>query len=258
MKPDLMLDTNVALEALSGGDLWAVLDKDQDLTDQVQQRLFRLQCVFALQFHLHRARAWTTTAFSEVIATALKSERFAPDVEGKPTIQKLGAAEISLYVHKLGDALPGWRFASDDSAPKDRTGGDLDDWYVARAREHGVPLISNEGWTTAGLVESKSRGIRRKAAAQGVAVFTTKEFLLWRGVPIRHHANLYVSHILRVLARKRVFLSDARVYDLRKIASFRCACSKPRRYGVFCCPELGISPLPRRYHQLVRRLGLER
>jgi hypothetical protein len=242
VKPALILDTNVAIELTSRGDLWRAVDLSGGrFTEDVCERIFRAQCALALRLWLHRERVWTITCAREQIEISTSATYFAPNDDGRSTLQRLGGAEIALFVQNLDGFLPGWKFGDDGTAPKEIRGNALDSWYVDRAVAYGVPLLSNEGWIAGGKIEEK-KSIRKKARAANVAISTTKEFLIERGVPIRDYADRCVTQMLRWLVKGGRPAPPARVYDLRQIARFRCPCSRPQRYGIYCCPERGFVP----------------
>lgn len=242
MPPSLILDTNVAIELMSRGDLWRSFDASKvTFTDDVRERIFRAQCALALGFLLQREKVTTISCARELIEVSTLADYFSPDDDGRPVLQRLGGAEIALFVHYLDGCFAGWEFADDNTAPAGATGGALDAWYVDRARFYSVPLLSNEGWVTGGMVDERA-GIRRKAHAANVSVFTTKQFLLSRGIPIREYADRCVSRILRHLANQGKPAPALRAFEMRFVAQFRCPCSRPHRYGVYCCPHLKFRP----------------
>jgi hypothetical protein len=253
MTPALVLDTNVAIEMLSRGDLWAALAADQALTPRVQQKSFRAQCALALRFWLHRERTATLTCSRELLQVSLKTENLSPEQEGKAPSQWMGGAEIALSVNYLEEIFPGWSFGDDNTCPADIKGNEIDSWYVDKAKEHGIPLISNEGWLESGATDNAAK-IRAKARIAGVTVYTSKEFLVSRGVQIRRSANLCVTRMVHGLGEDRK-LPAARIYDLRRVAFFKCPCAGPQSYGVYCCPERLPRELPPRYRHLTERSG---
>jgi len=242
VKPALVLDTNVAIELTSRGDLWRAVDVSGGrFTEDVRERIFRAQCALALRFWLHREKAATITCAREQIGISTSAPYFSPNDDGRSTLQRLGGAEIALFVQELEGFLPGWQFGDDGTAPQGVSGGALDSWYVDRACVYKVPLLSNEGWMAGGGINEQA-GIRKKAHAAKAFIFTTKEFLLGCGVPIRDYADRCVTQMLRHLVKRKRPAPPARVYDLRQIARFRCPCSQPQRYGIYCCPERGFVP----------------
>lgn len=240
--PSLILDTNVALELVSRGDLWRAFDLSKaGFTEDVRERIFRAQCSFALGLWLHTEKVTTISCARELLQVATSGDYFSPDEDGRPLLKRLGGSEIALFANYLVDCFKGWDFADDNTAPPDAVGNALDDWYVERASFYKVPLLSNEGWVVGGQVDER-KGIRKKGRAAGVSVLTTKSFLLGRGVPIREYADRCVTRILRCLANRGIPAPPVRVYEMRSIAQFRCPCSRPRPYGVYCCPHLQFRP----------------
>lgn len=70
--------------------------------------------------------------------------------------------------HVLPDWQPMMVKGADDMA------NDADRFLIDLAKRESLPLITNEGYTAAGLAEKK---MRKKAKADGVAVFTPREYL---------------------------------------------------------------------------------
>jgi hypothetical protein len=240
--PSLLLDTNVAIELMSRGDLWRAFDLSAPgFTEHVRERVFRAQRALALLFWLHREKATTISCTREVKLVSTSGDYFSPREDGRPVLKRFGAAEISLFVHYLDACFKGWKFADDNTAPEGAVGSALDSWYVDRARSYNVPLLSNEGWKIGGTVDEQA-GIRKKAHAAHVPVFTTKQFLLARGVPVREYADRCVTRILQCLANQGKPAPSVRVYEMRFIAQFRCPCSRASHYGVYCCPHLQFRP----------------
>jgi len=59
------------------------------------------------------------------------------------------------------------------SEPGTASGNDADRLLVEIAKEHGLPLITNEGYSMNGIVDEK---LRKRAQDAGVQVFTPREF----------------------------------------------------------------------------------
>ena len=80
------------------------------------------------------------------------------------------------FLHFVKDyVLPNWN-PTMPTEPGTESGNDADRALIEHARVHGVPLITNEGYTPAGIVDD---GMRRRARDAGVHVFAPIE--LYRG-----------------------------------------------------------------------------
>lgn len=85
---------------------------------------------------------------------------------------------MSIYVVK-DYVLDSWQHRSVRGADRDLTGERCDDLLLALAREEHVPLVSNEGYSLAGVSSANPRGLRAKGCRAGVPVLTPREF--WSG-----------------------------------------------------------------------------
>jgi hypothetical protein len=72
--------------------------------------------------------------------------------------------------------LPDWQ-PSTTTEPGSEAGNEADRALVAFAKQHALPLITNEGYTQNGIVDEK---MRKLAKDEGVQVFTPREFWLRR------------------------------------------------------------------------------
>jgi len=80
-----------------------------------------------------------------------------------------------VYAQLVQDRLLGrWKCRLDpDPLVAELKGSAADSYLVAFAKQHGLPLISNEGLTPEG---SRLSGIHKKAAAAGVRILAPREF----------------------------------------------------------------------------------
>lgn len=236
-QPTHVLDTNVYRELITTADLWREIHRGPRLEEELIQRLFRAQSSYALLQWLHENEVATVGSGLELIAQLGKDPYCGPDLEGRTTlIETLGTSEISLFIHHLEKCcFRGWYFGQ-SSHPPGLEGTDVDRWLVELARNERLPLISNEGWRGNGEMNEKKE-VRRLAKAAGVSVYTTKEFLIPKGVDIRQYAQRRVERTIRCCHHRRVPVDGNRMIDWRNIAEFKCPCSNRQRYGVYCHPE---------------------
>ncbi len=192
-----IVDTNVFLDVYSCNDLaglyndpsWnAALDEHPAL-----YRRARARDSLLLAMHLHEQGATTNGLHSEQLA---RLEAVSP-----PAGESLSSHYTHIFIHFVKDhVLPGWD-AQIPTTPDGFTSNKADAALLSAARIHGLPLITNEGFTPAGI---ESKGLRKRAAAEGVWVGTPREFLVQRDFDeasaiegflarFRAHAPAYVA-----------------------------------------------------------------
>ena len=169
-KPIAVLDTNVVLEAISCVDLVKLYNNQPDLDPTGPEATLRRQKAresLLLSIHLNTIKATTYSIFEPMRIAVREVD---PNAHGE-----FENHAMVIWTHYVKDeVLPDWVMTSPSDGEGEPTGNRADALLVERAKEYGVPLISHEGLSVAGI-DSKS-GIRKKAAAAGVTIVTPREF----------------------------------------------------------------------------------
>jgi hypothetical protein len=194
-KPIAVLDTNVVLEAVSCVDLVKLYNNQPDIDPLSPEATLRRQKAresLLLSIYLNSIKATTYSIFESMRITVREVDPNAND--------EFENHAMIIWTHYVKDkVLPDWVMTSPSSGDDEPTGNRADALLVERAKEHGVPLISHEGLSVAGI-DPKS-GIRRKAAAAGVTIVTPKEFygnmdeLLQAALFMKRYADGAEGHI---------------------------------------------------------------
>jgi hypothetical protein len=167
-------DTNVLLDVHSCHDLttayndaYARLGKAavDDLT--VVYRRARARESLLLGMHLNRVKATTYSLHFEPVDLLTKR---APPAAGGATME---SDFTNMFLHFVKDyVLPDWNMIM-PTQPGTEAKNDADKAYIDYAKQHGLPLITNEGYGQNGLVDEKMRKLAKDA---GVAVYAPREF----------------------------------------------------------------------------------
>jgi hypothetical protein len=176
--PIAVLDTNVKLDIFS---LHDVLEShDEALLVRGGAALHERRFVYKrararesllLAVQLHRMRATTFSLHHEQIE--LLTGRVPHDAVGG---RSLPSDFVTFFLHFVKDyVLPDWNPAMPREPGTERS-NEADAALIEAARELGVPLITNEGYSQDGVVDEK---LRKRARDAGVPVFTPREF--WSG-----------------------------------------------------------------------------
>jgi hypothetical protein len=162
-------DTNVLLDVHSCHDLttayndaYARLGKAavDDLT--VVYRRARARESLLLGMHLNRVKATTYSLHFEPVDLLTKR---APPAAGGATME---SDFTNMFLHFVKDyVLPDWNMIM-PTQPGTEAKNDADKAYIDYAKQHGLPLITNEGYGQNGLVDEKMRKLAKDA---GVAVY---------------------------------------------------------------------------------------
>jgi hypothetical protein len=166
--PIAVLDTNVMLDVYSCHDLANEYRKGGDVAGpEATYRRARARESLMLAIYLHSIRATTYGLHHEV--PRMLTEMVDPAAHG--------AWEnhfTTLFVHFVKDeVLFGWR---DEFVPDNDLGVEgeaADERLLTYARDNKISLITNEGFKVRGVKDKK---LRARAKAQGVEVFTPREF----------------------------------------------------------------------------------
>jgi hypothetical protein len=171
--PTVVIDTNVMLDIYSPNHLMDAYEKlgvDEPDDPFLVYRRARAREALLLAIHLHRA---------EIVSYSLLDENAEKLLEFAPS-NKLGDFPthfVIVMIHYVRDRiLKGWESIGPFKDPDAPRGDKADDALVRYAQERGIPLITFEEYTPAGVVEKNKKGIRAKAKAAGVRVFTPREF----------------------------------------------------------------------------------
>jgi len=173
-----VVDTNVLLDIFSCHDIsnayaqFGELTAEQeiDLPPAVYRRA-RARESLLLAFYFHAQKATTYSLKDEVLA--IMQGRVDPSADD--TWHTQHTMQFAHFV--TNQLLSGWRLASQPSlGAAALQGDDADAHLVEYAREHGLPLITNEGFGPTGIRAEK---MRKLATDAGVNVFAPGEF--WRG-----------------------------------------------------------------------------
>jgi len=168
---DAILDTNVVLDIQSIHDMTAAYERlgtaDLDAPHLVYRRA-RARESLLLGMYLHTAKATTLSLHSEFIA--LLTRVAPPTAKGGVSLGVEFTTTFSWFVKDY--LLPDWNM-NIPTEPGGERGNAADAALVALARQASVPLITNEGYTAAGIVDEK---LRKRAKEAGVEVFAPREF----------------------------------------------------------------------------------
>jgi hypothetical protein len=168
-------DTNFLLDLYSCHDMTgtyneahARLGAEGAVDDQaVVYRRARARESLLLAMHFHNVGATTFSLHFEVVDLIT---RRAPPAPGGETME---SDFTNAFLHFVKDyVLPNWN-PTMPTAPGTEAKNDADKALVEHARARGLPLITNEGYSQAGIVEE---GMRRFAREAGVQVFAPREF----------------------------------------------------------------------------------
>jgi hypothetical protein len=170
-----VLDTNVFLDIFSCHDLISTFNaaharcgEDAMRDPAAAYRLARARDSLLLAILLHDLRATTLGLHAESIE--LLTLR-APSTRGGETPE---SDFVMFFLHFVMDhLLEGWTHTV-DSIPANVSSNAADRFLIAAAKEHGVPLITNEGYSKAGIANKKMRAL---ASDEGVAAFSPREFI---------------------------------------------------------------------------------
>lgn len=192
MRPDLVLDTNVALEQVDVQDLVHAIVRAGDLNSpRVRARRRRARHSILLGWHCHTAKLSTAIMWHEVAAKMLQTPRVDVNASGDlPTVI------TSLIVHfVLEKVLCDWRrgVLGDIGSP---SGTAADDALLQWAKDARIPLITNEGDRGDGTFATERAGklnLRGKAVREGVTVYSPEEFLAARSVDISGEARRFLE-----------------------------------------------------------------
>lgn len=165
-----VVDTNVLLDVFSCHDLAGAYDylgRTAAVSDPFAvYRRARARESMLLAMYLHRVQAYTYS-LREVCRIMLS--RVNPDAHD--AMETHYAKVFANFVRPR--VLNDWKAGMPNEPENDAIGNAADRELVAYAKQHRLPLISNEAFSSTGVANDK---MRKRAAAAGVQVFTPKEF----------------------------------------------------------------------------------
>lgn len=166
-----VVDTNVVLDIYSITDLSRAHESGGD--DDTPERLFRrvrLRESLMLAWLFHVTHAVTVSLPNEL--QRLAARHAPPDAKGTVELQHM---QLSIYLQK-DLVLSNW-VALMENVDEGLVGSKADAALLDLCRKYRAPLITNEGYSVAGV--SDSHGLRAKAISAGIRVFTPRQY--WSG-----------------------------------------------------------------------------
>jgi hypothetical protein len=205
-----VVDTNVVLDVYSCHDVAKRYDEVHSrlgiaAVDEasVVYRRTRARESLLLAIYFNKIGASTFSLHHESV------ELLTTRVPPAPGGQTLESDFTTVFLYFVKDyVLPEWE-SHMPTEPGDASGNDADRLLVEFAKEHALPLITNEGFTQRGVVEEK---MRKRAREAGVSVFSPRQFYLGKideAAEIEAFLSRFRDQVPRYLeARKRELGED--------------------------------------------------
>jgi hypothetical protein len=165
-----VVDTNVILDIFAASDLLDAYEKHGGDSDDALFRRVRARESLLLGWHFHSIGATTLSLPDESLR--VMASRTPPDDPNEFAYQHV---QLSIYFVK-DYVLDRWNAATIPDVDANLDGSACDDKLIELAKKHRAPLVSNEGYSLRGVSSADPKKIRAKAIAQGVAVFTPRQF----------------------------------------------------------------------------------
>src|SRR5262245_52414048 len=122
---------------------------------------------------LHKVRAASVSLPAESVRVLTKMAE-------PSAVLDFGTHFTTWFVWFVKDyVLDGWHDGIVPGIDTGLKGGECDDLLVELCRVSRIPLITNEGYTLAGVSAANAKGLRAKAVTAGVSVYTPRQF--WSG-----------------------------------------------------------------------------
>jgi hypothetical protein len=242
---DVLLDTNVALEIYSVGDLLRVGDECGTPQDALRSPRYKYRQL--------RGR------HSTIVAWWLAKQRRAAGILGNEVVDQLdkvaplvppgmdGTSYVftTAIIHVVMSFVVRGRIGALTNVNHLALGSDADNELLKQAIAKKIPLISNEGLPESGVPVDE--GLRKKAKKAGVAVFTPEEYLENDGVDVTRECRKFVAAIPKALreARRVVDKSLAEhevMDDLESLYRFVLLDEVDARYAHIPRPPLSAAP----------------
>jgi hypothetical protein len=169
-----VLDTNVLHDIFSCHDVFNMYEKvGEDETDGAYAvyRRDRVGGSLVLAMHLHNMGGKTFSLRGEPLRKLLENVDPNADDDFRTHYVKMFLGFVRPRL--LGNWYPG--MPSEEAV--EPTGSKADAFLIDYAKQHGLPLITNEGFSPDGIRNEK---MRKKAIAACVRVFTPREFYAGR------------------------------------------------------------------------------
>jgi hypothetical protein len=173
-----VVDTNVVMDMRSCADLVQEYERGaSDLaaarTPEAIFRRARVRESMILAWYLHKVGAVTFSLPDE-------SVRILTRMADPSAARDFGTHFTTWFIWFVKDyVLDRWYEGFVPGIDTGLKGSDCDDLLVELCCASHVPLITNEGYTLAGVSASNPKGLRAKALAAGVSVYTPRQF--WSG-----------------------------------------------------------------------------
>jgi len=171
-----VLDTNVVMDVYACTDLFREYEKTGGSGLNTKEAIFRRartreSVVLGCHFHDVAATTWSLADESLEIL-----QRLSPHSDGRDFYTHFTTWLIWFVKDYV---LERWNWVTTMGAGAGLKGSECDDYLIKVCQESGIPLITNEGYSSSGTSEADSKKIRAKAIASGVKVYTPKQF--WNG-----------------------------------------------------------------------------
>jgi rRNA-processing protein FCF1 len=164
-----VLDTNVLLDIYSSHDLLRTYERlGEGAVDDISMvyRRARARESLLVVNYFNKVKADTFSLYEAIE----QLERHAPSAKGGTSFESAFTRTFIWFVRDY--VLPDWEMRMPKEPGNERS-NEADQALIRYAKELNLPLITNEGYTQAGIVD---RGLRLEAKKAGVQVFTPKEF----------------------------------------------------------------------------------
>jgi hypothetical protein len=242
---DVLLDTNVALEVYSVGDLLRVADECGTPEDALRSPKYKYRQL--------RGR------YSTIVAWWLAKQRRKAGILGNEVVDQLqklaplvppGADGTSYIVttaiiHVVMPFVVRGRIGALTNVNHLAQGTAADNELLHQAIGERIPLISDEGLAESGIPADE--GLRKKVKKAGMAVFTPEEYLKSEGVDVTRECRKFVAAIPKAVREARRVvdksLAEHEVMDyLESLYRFMLLDEIDARYAHIPRPPLPAAP----------------
>lgn len=212
---DLLVDTNVAVEFFSMGDLLRVGDEIGSSallrgSPSFEYRLARARHSIVLVSWLGQRGLNAGMLGNEV--DDMLDTKLAP--KPKPGGDGISRAITSAIMHVVCDYVTGWPIGALTKVDHTLKGTAADTELLRMACEDKLAIVTNEEFTPGGIVPDPKK-LRSRARAAGVAVYTPEEYLAANHVDVAAECVRFVLHLAVGVdaAKSRGVLGGNRVLD---------------------------------------------
>jgi hypothetical protein len=208
----LILDTNVFLEIVAMGDLYAEGEKVHArgevlaASPDYRNRQLRSRCSTLLAWHCtqHNVTTSSLVEFKDILTGKVA-----------PRSEPSSYAFTRIFAHALKERLfGGW---VTQRVGSDAKGHRADSEYLQIAKNTGDPLITNEGVTSTGYDEEDKRKLRARGRVAGVQVYSPLEYLTSIGFDIRVESERFIEECERVVGEiydEGLFTTEIRTLEM--------------------------------------------